>query len=144
VVRLHGLIRAYARELTATEDDDEQRTAAAQRLVTWYVDTLCAAGLHLVPHGVDTGESPSLMDGVEPLVFTDDVEARAWLDTERANFESVTTMALEYGPPGAAHTLAMGLQDVALFGQADDDAGGPQDSSPEALVPTQRLCSKWS
>lgn len=128
VIRLHDLIRAYARDLVATDEDDEQRSAAIQRLVSWYMGTARAASVHVAPLPEPT-YAPSSAAGVEPLVFIDDSEARAWRDTELDNFGPITTLALEYGPSGSAHHLATSLGELGVLSGGGGEVG-TQDAPP--------------
>jgi hypothetical protein len=115
VVRLHPLVRAYARELADHTVRADDRAVASRRLVSWYVGTTRAASLHLAPGQVKPIESLSVVDGIEPLVFHDAVAAKAWCETEMENFGPITTLALDYGPRDAAHQLATGLHDMGLL-----------------------------
>jgi transcriptional regulator with XRE-family HTH domain len=123
-IRLHDLIRAYARELVLTDENDTHRTAAAQRLVTWYVGTMRAASLHFGLRNVGTTELPSSTE-TEPLVFADDSAAGAWCNAEQANLEPITALAITQGPPGAAHQLAADFQHMRLFDITNDSGGSP-------------------
>jgi hypothetical protein len=134
VLRLPDLIHAYARELVTTEDTIEQRTAAAQRLVSWYVATVHEATRHLAPHSMVSVKLLSLVDGVEPLHFTDDLDAWTWCDTEKTNFEPITIMALQHGPQHAAHHLASELDVVGLL----DHAHQRRDREPDSSDVTRR------
>lgn len=139
VVRMHDVVRLYARELAATEDDDADRTAAARRLVSWYAATLHAASLRLAPHRVAAADAPVGMADIEALVFTDDAQASAWCDTEQTNLRPVITMASDYGAPETADQLAAGLQDVGLYDRAADDLDTTSLCPLRTQVPAPRL-----
>lgn len=140
-IRLHDLIRAYVRDLVVREEDDEQRTAAIQRLVTWYAATTRAASLRLTPH-VLTPLAPEVgVEGVESLVFTDEFAARSWCMSELANVGPITTLALQHGPAAAAHHLLTGLTDLGLIDLGPDDhieQEGPQPTGQPGRTPRAR------
>jgi DNA-binding XRE family transcriptional regulator len=119
VIRLPPLVRAYAWELAQNEELAIQRAAAAQRLVSWYAATLREASRHLTPHHSVSVDHPALTDGVEPMIFTDDMDAWSWCDSESENFGPITTMALQHGPRGVAHQLAAGIDLLSLAGSVD-------------------------
>lgn len=132
VLRLPHLVNAYARELATGEEPADQRTAAAQRLVSWYVATLREAGRHLAPHSMVPADRAALSDGVEPMIFTDDLDAWSWCNTESENFGPITTMALQQGPRGVAHQLAISLDVLGLLDRASTDDKGESGSSANA------------
>lgn len=134
VLRLPDLIHAYARELVTTEDTTEQRTAAAQRLISWYVATVHEASRHLAPHSMVSVKPPSLVDGDEPLHFTDDLDAWTWCDTEKTNLEPIITMALQHAPQHVAHHLTTGLDVIGLH----DYAHQHRDREPDSPDATRR------
>jgi transcriptional regulator with XRE-family HTH domain len=138
VVRMHDVVRVYARELAATEDDDEHRAAAVRRLVGWYAATLGAASLLLAPHGVTPAQAPLVTAGIDAVVFGDDAEAGAWCDTEQANLRPVITMARDYGSPEAAEYLAACLEEVGLFDPMADDTDGTLGCPLRTQVPVPR------
>jgi tetratricopeptide (TPR) repeat protein/DNA-binding XRE family transcriptional regulator len=79
----HDLVRAYAGELAAADDPDEQRQAAVARVIAHYLHTAYAASFQINPH-----RDPIVLDPVEPGVTpespaTND-EAVAWFTAERA------------------------------------------------------------
>jgi tetratricopeptide (TPR) repeat protein len=101
---MHDLLRAYARELTGTEDSEEERLAALTRLFDYYLytaatamDLVFPAELHRRPR------IPPPATAAPPLAST--AEARAWLDTELANLAAVAAYAADRGWP--RHTIAL-------------------------------------
>jgi transcriptional regulator with XRE-family HTH domain len=73
MVRLLAPVHAYARELVATDDTDNDRRAAAQRLVTWYLHTARAAHRALTGPANTQSESKHecapAVEGVHPHDF---------------------------------------------------------------------------
>lgn len=138
VVRMHDVVRVYARELAATEDDDTHRAAAVRRLISWYAATLRAASLHLAPPRVTPAPAPSVPADVEALVFTDDAQAGAWCDTEQPNLRPVIAMARDYGPPETAAHLVANLKTVGLFDDTADDPDAAPGCSLRTSVPAPR------
>jgi DNA-binding SARP family transcriptional activator/Tfp pilus assembly protein PilF len=102
---MHDLLRAYARDLAAAEESDDDRQAAMTCLFDYYLrsagcamDTLHPAERHRRP------PIPAPASPVPPL--TDPATARAWLDTERATLTGVAGHTAEHGWPGHATRLA--------------------------------------
>jgi DNA-binding SARP family transcriptional activator/Tfp pilus assembly protein PilF len=80
---LHDLLRAYARELAANQDGEEQLRAALTRLFDHYLHTAAVAMDTL--HPAERHRRPSIPDPVTPAPpVTDPAAAQAWLDAERA------------------------------------------------------------
>jgi tetratricopeptide (TPR) repeat protein/transcriptional regulator with XRE-family HTH domain len=120
---MHDLLRAYACELAAARDGDEDQKAALTRLFDHYLhtasvamDTLHPAGRHRRPR------IPSPTSPIPPVAEA--AAARAWLDAERATLVAVTVHAAGHGWPGHATRLAATLYRYL-------DAGGHY---PEALT----------
>ncbi len=102
---LHDLLRAYAQELTTSQDSAAERTAALTRLFDCYLggaatalDTLFPADRHRRPavplSGIATPPMPSACD------------AQRWLDDERANLVAIAVYGAAHGWPGQARLLA--------------------------------------
>lgn len=132
MVRLQAPVRAYARELAATEETDSERRAAAQRLVTWYVHNAEAAE-RTITGRVDAGTE--VEDGwtraardVFVRDFRDREAALAWLDAEKSNFGAVIALATEYGLSHAIHLLSTSLAKLGIQGSGT--------TSPECTVVT--------
>jgi len=105
---MHDLLRAYARELTATLDTEADQQAALTRLFDHYLhtaatamDTLFPAEGHLRPR-VAQPDTP-----VPPLA--DPAAAREWLDAERATLVAVAGYTAAGSWPGHATRLAATL-----------------------------------
>jgi DNA-binding SARP family transcriptional activator len=79
----HDLVRAYALELTESEDSPEARDLALRRLLTHYVHTAYPATLVIDPNQTPTEVDP-LLDGVTPEALTDRQHALAWFAAEHA------------------------------------------------------------
>jgi len=90
----HDLLRVYA-----TEESEGQGEAneGRQRLFGWYLHRTDAAATVLYPQmaRLPVGEVPP---GLPPLLFTDDTEAMAWLEDERANLLAAVEHCTERGP----------------------------------------------
>jgi len=79
---MHDLLRAYAIDLTSTEDAENERRAALTRLFDHYLATACAAMDTL--HPADAHRRPRIpppATAAPPVA--NPVVARAWLDAER-------------------------------------------------------------
>ena len=106
--RLHNLIRAHARTLTAT-DPAHDRDAALDRLLHYYAHTA-----HLASTPI-TRRPPTASDSPAPA-HTPDLPgaeaARAWLRTERDNLEAAYTHAHTHHLHEHAISLAAGLAEI--------------------------------
>ncbi|MFE5792893.1 tetratricopeptide repeat protein [Streptomyces sp. NPDC056503] len=94
--RMHDLIRLYASELPAGEDD----AGALERLMVHYYVTCDAADDHL----------RALPGQPVPDLFAGRADALEWLDAERANLIATVPLAAMTVPPVALHlTAALGV-----------------------------------
>jgi DNA-binding SARP family transcriptional activator len=107
--RLHDLLRSYAAELVQAEETAEERQAAAQRLVCWYVYACHQAVQQL--DAVRPGPPPAELTRAEPRFDPGGREhALAWLDSERLNILAVVWLADVHGPPAATWLLARSVK----------------------------------
>lgn len=109
--RLHDLLRIYAAERAAADEDTVARAEATRRLLSWYLHTAVAACRMISPHRthlaldqVDTGIAPLAFDSYSP--------ALAWLDAEHANLISAVEEASRHGEHEIAWKLAFALWDL--------------------------------
>ena len=105
---LHDLQRAYAREQAAARDTDGYCQQALTRLFDYYLsaaaaamDILYPAEAHRRPRITPTAAAVPEMPG--------QVDARAWLDAERANLAAVAVRCAGHGWPRHATDLATTL-----------------------------------
>jgi DNA-binding SARP family transcriptional activator/tetratricopeptide (TPR) repeat protein len=106
---LHDLLRAYARELAATQDDEDARQAALTRLLDHYLHTAAAAMDALLP--TERHRRPRIPPSESPIPpVADRAAARAWLDAERPSFAAVTVHAAGHGWSGHATALGATLE----------------------------------
>jgi tetratricopeptide (TPR) repeat protein len=99
---LHDLIRDYAAERTAADDQNHERQQAIRRLLTWYHSAAAAAGPQLITEAEDTsppGTPFSTRDG-----------ALAWCDAELANLVATTRLAATAGEDNIAWQLPAALR----------------------------------
>ncbi|GIG88213.1 AfsR/SARP family transcriptional regulator [Plantactinospora endophytica] len=93
---VHGLLYAYAAELTAEQDPARLRAASQHRLVEW----LTRSALHARPL-LQPSESevtvPGVPRGVTPLTFSGERQARQWYETERHNLIAAVDLATACG-----------------------------------------------
>ncbi|MFF5960390.1 cyclophane-containing RiPP biosynthesis TPR protein HaaT [Streptomyces luteogriseus] len=82
--RLHDLLRAYARGLTA-EGEGMDHVQAVQRVCTYYLAALAVANGHIVRSGAAVPPVPDDASRVETPVLESRADALSWLETERAN-----------------------------------------------------------
>jgi tetratricopeptide (TPR) repeat protein len=112
---MHDLLRAYARELSATLDAQEDQHAALTRLFDHYLhtaaaamDTLLPAGRHLRPR-IPQPDTPS-----PPL--PEPAAALQWLDGERAALVAAAAHTAAHGWPGHTTRLAATLPSYLVNG----------------------------
>jgi tetratricopeptide (TPR) repeat protein len=105
---MHDLLRAYARELVAAHDDQDERHAALTRLLDYYLHSAAAAMDTLYP--AERHRRPRIPPAATPAPpVTEPAAARAWLDAERANLVAITAHAAGHGWPAHATRLAATL-----------------------------------
>jgi tetratricopeptide (TPR) repeat protein len=92
----HDLLRAYATELVATHDSDDERHAARHRMLDYYLHTAHASNLLLYPrwHPV-TLTAP--LPGVVTEELSDTTDALAWFDAEYAVLLAAVQLAATTG-----------------------------------------------
>jgi DNA-binding SARP family transcriptional activator/Flp pilus assembly protein TadD len=105
---LHDLLRAFARDLAAADDEEEQR-AALTRLFDYYLHASAAAMNTLFPAEASHRPSFPPPTGLALPATDDPAAARAWLNAERANLVAVAAHATARGWPEHAIRLAATL-----------------------------------
>ncbi|MEU7118669.1 AfsR/SARP family transcriptional regulator [Streptomyces zaomyceticus] len=143
---LHDLLGEYAWQRGEEEDTEAGRTAAALRLLSWYVTALAAASLAATR---ETQSPPALeRETGEPLSipgFADDDEAIRWTTRELPAIREALTRAGELGRSDMAWRLAVGLFGYAgthwwtaewdaCLGQAMDIARAHDDTLGQAWL----------
>jgi DNA-binding SARP family transcriptional activator/Flp pilus assembly protein TadD len=104
---MHDLLRAYARELTAEESEDDRR-AALTRLLDHCLHTAAAAMDSLFPaERHRRPRLPSPVSAVPPV--TDPALAQEWLDRERSVLIAVAAHAAGHGWHDHATRMALTL-----------------------------------
>ena len=105
---LHDLLRAYARELAARQDGEDECRAALTRLLDHYLHTAATAMDTLFPaewHHRPRVPAPAVPG---PPVASRDA-ARAWLDTQRPALVAAVAHATENGWPSHSGRLSATL-----------------------------------
>jgi tetratricopeptide (TPR) repeat protein len=110
---LHDLLRLYAADTCAAEEDAAERRAAIGRLLDHYLRRLHAAAERLHPQIVRVPLPPA---EVAARLFDDDVSARIWLEAEGPNLVAATHHAAEHGFPETAWRLADALRGPLYLG----------------------------
>lgn len=108
--RFHDLLRVYAADRAAAEETGEDRDAAVQRVLTWYLYTADAAGHVLSPHRRRVPLDPPEI-ACSPLEFPSYSQALDWCEAERANLVAATHQAAETGEHLIACKLPLALWD---------------------------------
>ena len=105
---MHDLLRAYARDLAADSDTDDEQQAALTRLFDRYLHTAAVAMDTLFPG--ERHRRPLIPPPATPAPpLTDPAVALAWLDAERATLVAVAVHTASHGWPGHATRLAATL-----------------------------------
>ncbi|MFE2111673.1 ATP-binding protein, partial [Kitasatospora sp. NPDC059463] len=106
--RLHDLLRLYAAERAAAETGLAVRTAARERLGTWYLHHADAAARLLTPH---RRRIPLAAAGpwYEPPAFGTAAEAQRWCESEHTHVLGVVRAAAGHGPDDLAWRLPVVL-----------------------------------
>jgi tetratricopeptide (TPR) repeat protein len=101
---MHDLLRAYARELAASHDKEDEVCAALTRLFDYYLHTAAAAMDTLFP--AERHRRPRIPPPATAVPrLAAPAEARAWLDAELANLVAVAAHTAARGWPG--HTIRL-------------------------------------
>ena len=107
--RMHDLIRLYAAERAAAEEQDAARADAVRRLIDWYAASTADA------HRVLSPQSRAVpLDGIAPpscpaASFADRAAALDWCERERANLVAAVLQAAELGLGALSWRLAAGM-----------------------------------
>ena len=105
--RMHDLLRLYARQLPATQPQEQELGQARGRLLDYYLNQARAAGAHL-----------SALPGTSlPGIFGDRLDALAWLDAERPNLIAAAVMAASCGRDQVALFLPRSLSQYLILRQ---------------------------
>ncbi|MFG3259858.1 tetratricopeptide repeat protein [Streptomyces sp. NPDC048172] len=104
--QLHGLLRAYARTLTADHDPADERAQAGERLLDYYQHTTQAADA-LLTGSPRLATAPVTPPSAAPEL-RDRAGALAWMRAEHANLlASLETLATDQAPRTVGLTAAM-------------------------------------
>ncbi|WP_187415188.1 tetratricopeptide repeat protein [Nonomuraea sp. PA05] len=103
--RCHDLLRAYATQLSADEDGEEERTRALHRTLDHYLHTAYSAALLLSP-GREPPALPRPRAGVTLHRPQDVEQAMAWFTREHANLLAAVRRAAGHGFDEHAWRLA--------------------------------------
>ncbi|MGP4109430.1 AfsR/SARP family transcriptional regulator [Streptomyces sp. 4N509B] len=104
----HDLLRTYATELAESEESPEDREAAVERLLVWYLHTADEAGARITPsrQRLPLGPPP---DALRPLTFATHHEALAWCEAERISLVAAVHLAAARAHTGTAWRLSSAL-----------------------------------
>ncbi|MFF3272158.1 BTAD domain-containing putative transcriptional regulator [Streptomyces chrestomyceticus] len=112
--RFHDLLGEYARALAHSEDDEETREQAVQRLVDFYLSATEAADTLVYPQRArmarQRADSTAGTIGIR-LPWRDAEAAKEWLATERSNLLTVERYARTHGVPRQAALLSHALSE---------------------------------
>jgi DNA-binding SARP family transcriptional activator len=91
----HDLVRAYALELSAREDDAEEREQAELRLLDHYVYSTRAADTRYMPGKRGIADLPEPLAGAQPREFASTQDALRWFDDENAALRFLLSWSAE-------------------------------------------------
>ncbi|QSB14198.1 tetratricopeptide repeat protein [Natronosporangium hydrolyticum] len=113
---MHDLLRLYAVDRAAREDDGTERQRALVALYDHYLLRVDDAADLLYPAmlRLPRGDTPHAVRGTS--LFADEAAATAWLDAERANLIALIRTAAEQGPYPFAWRLGDALRGYFFLG----------------------------
>ena len=141
---MHDLLREYARELSATQESEQERRTALTTLFDHYLYTAVAAADSLFP--AEHHRYPRIPLPATPVPpLADSAAARQWLDGERAALTAAAGHTADHGWPGHTTQLAAALarylrfrghfpDALTIFGHALDAARRTGDRTAEATA----------
>ncbi|HEY7144490.1 MAG TPA: tetratricopeptide repeat protein [Streptosporangiaceae bacterium] len=141
--RFHDLLRAYASERVADEEDQPARDAAVWRLLSWYLHTAAAAARAINPHRtqVQPGPAPA---GLTPLTFGCSDEALAWLEAEHFCLVPAVSQAARLGEHEIAWQLPVLLWELfSRRGHGSDWVGTHRTGLASARLLRDRNAEQW-
>jgi DNA-binding SARP family transcriptional activator/tetratricopeptide (TPR) repeat protein len=94
--RFHDLLRVYAAERAASEESSQDRDAALERLLNWYLHTADNADRMIDPQRCHLPLDPLPIE-CQSLDFASPAQALDWCESERAALVALTRLAGEIG-----------------------------------------------
>lgn len=118
--QFHDLLRAYAADLAASQEEDEAQRAALLRVAHWYLYTADSAmrATQTLRPSVLTGVPVA---GCSPLTLDDQESANAWFLAERANLLALAHTASDAQLDDVTWQLSASLQTLQGAHGAGDD-----------------------
>ncbi len=119
--RLHGLIRDFAAERAAEEDDEDERAEAVSRVLSCWLALATEADQRadhhntLYPSGLDAVAAPQV------AVRATRDRPRAWLEVERHSLATALEQAGAQGHPELAGLLALRMSGFLALRAYDDE-----------------------
>ena len=119
--RLHGLIRDFAAERAAEEDDEDERAEAVSRVLSCWLALATEADQRadhhntLYPAGLDAVAAPQV------AVRATRDQPRAWLEVERHSLATALEQAGAQGHPELAGLLALRMSGFLALRAYDDE-----------------------
>ena len=150
---MHDLLRAYASELAAAQDTQDERRAAVTRLFDYYLHTAAAVMDTLMP--AERHRRPPLPSpATRPRAVGGPGASRQWLDAERANLVAVVAEAAASGRQRHATCLSATVsryleagghapEAIIMHGHALDAARRTGDEAAEARALTSLALVDW-
>jgi DNA-binding SARP family transcriptional activator/tetratricopeptide (TPR) repeat protein len=130
---VHDLLRLYAAERAAAEEDPTDATAALDRLFGHYLDAVHAAAARLFPQILRVPhDEREPHDEDSASVGADDAAASAWLDAERPNLVATVRHCAAHGPRSTAWRLADALRGYLYHGRHSVDWAAVADAGVAA------------
>jgi tetratricopeptide (TPR) repeat protein len=133
--RLHDLLRQYAREVAMAVDSPEDRQAACQRLVSYYLRQAASAS-HIVDGQLRSVVAPLEPAQAGPGAFETYASALSWFEVERRNLVGSVHVAAELALDEDVWRLAYVMYPYFFLRGFTDDW---MDTHELALAATRRL-----
>ncbi|MFE9068486.1 tetratricopeptide repeat protein [Streptomyces violaceusniger] len=118
--QFHDLLRAYATTQAHQDEAPQDRTAAIERIATWYLHTADAATRAVQSFYPSVLTQPPA-DAIHPLTFEEHDTAMLWYRTEQANLLSTARAATEAGLDEIAWKLPATLYGLHVARSPLDD-----------------------
>jgi DNA-binding SARP family transcriptional activator/Tfp pilus assembly protein PilF len=150
---MHDLLQAYARDIAAETDGEQESRAALTRLFDYYLSVAAAAMDTLYPAEQNRRPRVGPSQSAAPPV-TDPDTAKAWLASERASLAAVAVHAADHGWLGHATLISGTLfrylqvgvhtaEELSIFGAGRRAAREAGDLPAEAAALIALGVSHW-
>jgi tetratricopeptide (TPR) repeat protein len=117
----HDLLRAYAIDLSRTQDGESQLREVTLRLAAWYVQSVSEAGAAMGTDSLGLAAGAGTARPSGGTTFAGFAPARGWFEMERANAVAAVLAAAKLGADETAWRLAAALLGIFEVNNTFDD-----------------------